>query len=523
MFERTVSPDDLDRLAAEREDAERGYNDALTRLDQALPRPFEAGRPPDGGGARGPAGLDAPAATPWPPPDVPRRYRWLLPLLAPIVGPAFAQQERTNRALVAHLNERAAAAGAERRHAEETVARIGAHLAEALTFQSRLLQYLQRITPFVDTKDRETAGLMRRINEDNGVLIDSAAAAIDGVTAAIEALAVRERGLRESVQVLHGGSRVAARELHRLRDRLAGLQSTPQPAPASAADAGEPAGPAATDPADAGGEPAGPAATDPGPAPEAAAAPGAPAPASGAPAPALADATAYAIFEDAFRGAQTDIAARQRRYVACFEGASDVLDVGCGRGEFLELLRDGGIAARGIDVNAEMVERCRERGLEATRADALAHVAGLPEESLGGLFSAQVVEHLDADYLLRLLAAVQRALRPGARIVLETINPASWSAFFWSYIRDITHRQPLHPDTLGYLLRAHGFVDVEIVYSAPVPDTDRLRRAPAGAGVDAAPNGAALRGLIETYNRNVDKLNGLLFAHQDYAAIGTRA
>lgn len=502
MFERTVSPDDLDRLAAEREDAERGYNDALTRLDQALPRPFEAGRPP-AGGERGPTELHAPAATPWPPPDVPRRYRWLLPLLAPVVGPAFAQQERMNRALVAHLNERAAAAGAERRHAEETVARIGTHLAEALTFQSRLLQYLQRITPFVDTKDREVASLMRRINEDNGVLIDSAHAAIDGVTAALEALAVRERGLRESVQVLHGGSRVAARELHRLRDRLAGSNAAPERAPAPTADAGV--------------EPPERATTDPG----AAAAPAAAA--SNTPAPALADATAYAVFEDAFRGAQTDIAARQRRYVACFEGASDVLDVGCGRGEFLDLLRDAGIAARGIDVNAEMVERCRERGLDATRADALAHIAGLPEESLGGLFSAQVVEHLDAGYLLRLLAALQRALRPGARIVLETINPASWSAFFWSYIRDITHRQPLHPDTLGYLLRAHGFVDVEIVYSAPVPDTERLRRAPSGADLDATPNGAALRGLIETYNRNVDRLNGLLFAHQDYAAIGTRA
>ena len=165
MFERTVSPEDLDRLARRRQDAERGYNDALTLLDRALPRPFEAGAGAVGPDDAGPAGLDAPAATPWPPPDVPRRYRWLLPLLAPLVGPAFAQQERINRALVAHLNERAAAARAERRRAEETAARIGAHLSETLTFQSRLLQYLQRITLFVDTRDREVAGLMRRINE----------------------------------------------------------------------------------------------------------------------------------------------------------------------------------------------------------------------------------------------------------------------------------------------------------------------------------------------------------------------
>ena len=493
MVERTVSPEDLDRLARQRQDAERGYNDALTLLDQALPHPLEAGAEAAVPDDAGPAGLDAPPPSPWPAPDpdAPRRLRWLRRLLAPVVGPAFERQARINRALIEHLQRRAVAAGAERRHAEETAARIGTHLAETLTFQSRLLQYLQRITLLVDTKDREVAGLMRRINEDNG-------AAVAGVIAGLEALAERQAGLRESVQVLHGAARVAAREIHRLRDRLAGPDAggADEPEPAAGGGEREPAPADAPQPAVGGG---------------------------GEPEPAPAGAAAYAIFEDTFRGPHTEVAARQQRYVDCFEGASEVLDVGCGRGEFLELLRDGGIAARGIDANAEMVERCRERGLDATRADALAHVAGLPDESLGGLFAAQVVEHLEADYLLRLLPALRRVLRPGARIVLETINPASWSAFFSAYIRDITHRQPLHPDTLGYLLRAHGFVDVEIVYSAPVPDADRLRRAPSDADLDATPDGAALRGLIEAFNRNVDRLNGLLFAHQDYAAIGTRA
>ena len=238
-------------------------------------------------------------------------------------------------------------------------------------------------------------------------------------------------------------------------------------------------------------------------------------------APPSAEAVTYAVFEDAFRGSPTEIANRQRRYLSNFEGASDVLDIGCGRGEFLELLRDRRITARGIDANAEMIERCRERGLDVTQADALAYVAGLPAESLGGLFAAQVVEHLEADYLLRLLADLHRALRPGARIVLETINPASWSAFFSAYIRDITHRHPLHPDTLGYLLRAQGFVDVEIIYSAPVPDAGRLQRVSAAAGL--SPTGDLPRGLIETFNQNVDHLNDLLFADQDYAAVGTRA
>ncbi len=492
MFERTVSPADLDRLARRREDAEREYNAALTRLDEALPRPLELGAPPGAPGDGEPAGLDAPDAGPWPPPPpgAARRFHWLHRLLAPLMAPAFERQERINRALVAHLKRRAADAGAERRHAGETLARIGTHLAETLTFQSRLLQHLQWITPLVDTKDREVAGLMRRINEDNG-------AAIAGLAAGLEALAERQTGVRESVQVLHGASRVAARELHRLRDRLAGPGGGPDApaAPAPAPDAAEKTAP-------------------PSPAPEAPARDDAAAP-GGAP--------AYAVFEDAFRGPPAEVAGRQRRYLSCFEGASDVLDVGCGRGEFLDLLRGAGIAARGIDLDAEMVERCRELGLDAARADALAHVAGLPGASLGGLFSAQVVEHLEADYLLQLLAAAQRALRPGARIVLETINPACWSAFFSAYLRDITHRHALHPDTLGYLLRAHGFVDVEIVYSAPVPEDGRLQRMPAEAVPGDTPGGDALRDLIEAFNGNVDRLNRLLFAHQDYAAIGTRA
>ena len=480
MFERTVSPADLARLARQREDAEREYNDALTRLDRALPRSFQAQPEPAAPDAGALAGLDAPAAAPWraPGPEAPPWRHWLHRLLEPVVGPAFDRQQCLNRALIEHLTQRTAAAEGRRRHAEKTTARIGTHLAATLTFQSRLVQYVQRITPFVDTKDREVAGLMRRINEDNG-------AALAGVTAALEALAERQAGLRESVQVLHGASRVAARELHRRRDRAAG------PAAADTAPAAEP--PAA---------PASPAATGP-----------------ASPSPPPADGVAYAVFEDAFRGSTADIADRQRRYLSCFEGASDVLDVGCGRGEFLELLRDSGIDARGIDANTEMVERCRERGLDVTRADALACVTALPGESLGGLFAAQVVEHLEADYLLQLLAAAQRALRPGGRIVLETINPACWSAFFGSYLRDITHRRPLHPDTLSYLLRAHGFVDVEVVYSAPVPDAGRLQRVPP----EAASGDAAARALIETFNGNVDHLNDRLFTDQDYAAVATRA
>ena len=131
-----------------------------------------------------------------------------------------------------------------------------------------------------------------------------------------------------------------------------------------------------------------------------------------------------------------------------FAGATDVLDVGCGRGEFLELLRAAGITARGLDLNHEMVEASRARGLEVAEGDALSYVERLPDDSLGGLFAAQVVEHLEPVYLAKLLEAASHKIRPGGTIVLETINPACWVAFFESYLRDLTHVRPLHPETL---------------------------------------------------------------------------
>jgi 2-polyprenyl-3-methyl-5-hydroxy-6-metoxy-1,4-benzoquinol methylase len=221
----------------------------------------------------------------------------------------------------------------------------------------------------------------------------------------------------------------------------------------------------------------------------------------------------YVGFEDEFRGSADAIRAGLAAYVPLFAGAADVLDVGCGRGEFLSLLRDHGIAARGIDLNETMVAVCRERGFEATVADALDYLRAQPDESLGGLFAAQVVEHLRPEYLTQLLDAACEKLRPGSVIVLETINPACWFAFFSSYIRDITHERPLHPDTLKYLLVASGFQQVEIRYSAPYPEHEKLQAvAAAGIPIDTA----------HALNANAEKLNSLLFTYLDYAAIGRR-
>ena len=225
----------------------------------------------------------------------------------------------------------------------------------------------------------------------------------------------------------------------------------------------------------------------------------------------------YVGFEDRFRGAAVDIRAGLADYARQFDGASDVLDAGCGRGEFLEILRERGVTASGVDLNPEMVAQCHARELQVAEGDLLAHLAALPDASLGGLFAAQVVEHLEPAYLLKFIDTAFLKLRPGARIVLETINVASWTAFFQSYVRDITHVRPLHPDTLAYLVTAGGFQQVEIVYRSPIPPEHQLARAPERAGGEET-----LDRMTAVFNRNVDELNRLLFGDQDYAVIAER-
>jgi SAM-dependent methyltransferase len=378
-------------------------------------------------------------------------------------------------------------------------------LHDFVTFESKLIVYLQNITPYVDTKDHEFAGLGRRLHEDNRELIDlldhrnlELGNAIRGLSGAIsgvgdelakrwESMVARERRydarvssltaaheeLRGSLAIVQQATSTLKRELER---RVGGAPVVAGPAPAARATAPTQVVPAEFQQAQA----------------------------------TTIDAYKYVGFEDRFRGAPDDIRGRLEEYLPFFEGASDVLDLGCGRGEFLDLLTEQGISCRGLDLNREMVDLCRARGLQVEEGDALGYLLSLPDASLGGLLAAQVVEHLQPDYLLALIDASYQKMRPGSRIVLETINPACWFAFFASYIRDITHVRPLHPDTLSYFVQASGFQRVTVRYRAPYPEHDKLQSVPATDAV------------AQTFNANVEKLNGLMFTYLDFAVIGER-
>ncbi len=225
--------------------------------------------------------------------------------------------------------------------------------------------------------------------------------------------------------------------------------------------------------------------------------------------------SAYLAFEDLHRGSREEIMARQGVYLPYFRPAArpeaPVLDLGCGRGEFLEACRQAGIPARGVDINPAMVAACREMGLAVEEGDGLEHLRGLPEASLGGILMAQVIEHLTSDQLTELVSLCAAKLAPGGVLIAETINPQCLLTFAGAFYLDLTHQKPIHPEATRFLWQWAGLENVEVLYLSPVPPEFRLERI---EGPDSGSNAI--------FNRNVQRLNDLLYSHLDYAVVGRK-
>jgi O-antigen chain-terminating methyltransferase len=233
-------------------------------------------------------------------------------------------------------------------------------------------------------------------------------------------------------------------------------------------------------------------------------------------APVLKENANYFLFEERFRGSREEIRQRQLAFLPCFEKCSRVLDIGCGRGEFLEILRDHNIGGIGVDSDPDMVAFCRSRQLEVENSDAISYLETLKDKSLDGIFIDQVVEHLEPRYLIRLLALCHQKMKFGYTIVVETVNPLSFVSIVNFYV-DMTHKRPVHPETLQYLLSATGFRECEKKFFSPVSEESRLNKITDIPHADDP----SLKN-IESYNHNIDVLNFVLFGAQDYAVIGKK-
>jgi len=226
--------------------------------------------------------------------------------------------------------------------------------------------------------------------------------------------------------------------------------------------------------------------------------------------------TNYFLFEERFRGSQEIIKTRQLEFLRYFEKCSHVLDIGCGRGEFLEILKDHEIGGIGVDSDLDMVAYCRSRQLEVEQSDALSYLETLEDKSLDGIFIDQVVEHLEPDYLIRLLALCYQKMKSGYYIVVETVNPLSFVSFVNFYI-DMTHKRPVHPETLEYLIGASGFWECEKKFFSPVSEEGRLKKIERNTDINETE-----RKNVDVYNHNVEVLNTVLFGAQDYAVVGKK-
>jgi O-antigen chain-terminating methyltransferase len=221
----------------------------------------------------------------------------------------------------------------------------------------------------------------------------------------------------------------------------------------------------------------------------------------------------YVAFENRFRGDPEEIRERLCAYLPLLRDLAPVVDLGCGRGEFLALLKEAGIEARGIESNAQMAQTARGVGLDVAQGDLVDFLRAQKEASLGGVFAAQVAEHLPPAALQAMIREAHRALRKGGLLVLETVNPRSLVGFLEVYNRDLTHERPLHPDTLSFLTAAQGFSDVRVELRSPVDAASRLQPVPG----DGLPERAA-----QALNENIERLNALLYGPQEYALFARR-
>jgi SAM-dependent methyltransferase len=222
----------------------------------------------------------------------------------------------------------------------------------------------------------------------------------------------------------------------------------------------------------------------------------------------------YLLFENRHRGSESEIRSRQRTYLPYFQQIRLVLDIGCGRGEFLELLRDAGIPARGVELNPEMAGLARGKGLEVHLGDGLEYLRGLPDSELGGIFLSQVIEHLGPESLRDLVRTAMLKLAPGGVLLAETVNPQCLTTFSGAFYVDLSHQNPIHPEAARFLWESLGFRRVNILYVSPYPEEMRLRE------MVRRDDESYEDEIARVLNENIQRLNDLLYGYQDYAVVG---
>ncbi|MSS64498.1 class I SAM-dependent methyltransferase [Velocimicrobium porci] len=217
----------------------------------------------------------------------------------------------------------------------------------------------------------------------------------------------------------------------------------------------------------------------------------------------------YFDFENYFRGSRTQIKKNQEQYIKYFENKKNVLDLGCGRGEFLELLKENNIEGYGVDLYSEFVDLCNSKGLNAICGDAISVLEG--KSHVDGIFAAQLIEHLKLEEIIKLVELSYEKLEKDAYLILETPNPTSLAIYTHAFYMDPSHNKPVHPLTMKYILEKAGFNNVDILYT----NTSKIPIEIPKLMIDRCDN-------IEEFNKAMKQVEMELFGSQDYAIIAKK-
>jgi SAM-dependent methyltransferase len=207
----------------------------------------------------------------------------------------------------------------------------------------------------------------------------------------------------------------------------------------------------------------------------------------------------YVALEDRFRGSRAEIKENFREYLSYVREHAPVVDLGCGRGEWLELLRDNGVAARGVDNNGLQVEQCRALGLDVSEQELFVYLQNMADESAGSITGFHIIEHLSFNALVRLLNEVMRVLRPGGVVIFETPNPNNVVVGSNYFYLDPTHRHPLPSELMEFVFKHHGFEDVTLLPLHPWHS-----------------------GRVAGEGELAERFNGYFYGPMDYAVVGRK-
>lgn len=217
----------------------------------------------------------------------------------------------------------------------------------------------------------------------------------------------------------------------------------------------------------------------------------------------------YGEFENHFRGSRELIKKRQAEYLPYFKGKSHVLDLGCGRGEFLELMQENHIPSEGVDLYEPFVEECNNRGLKVCHGDAIEYLK--KSNNVDGIFAGQIAEHLSTRHLIELCRSAYEKLLDGGCFILETPNPMSLAIFTHAFYIDPSHNKPIHPLTVQYYLSMVGFKDISIIFT----EASKLDTTIPDLQDDGIEN-------LKEFNESMQEIEKLLFGSQDYAIIAKK-